>query len=195
LFSLVYLGTINNEFTNFPKDLKNFSGLMYLELIGTKIDSIPAEIAYLQRLKTFQFSGKDDSLKITNKLKFIKSLNELIIESVKLDSCPGTVFRIPSLKRLSLVNCGIQAIPDNLEKLVGMEVLILDFNKISVLPRNIYLCKQLNYLSLKNNQLKKIPDTICQLKNLTKLDLRGNAISKDDLEEIKALLPGCQVLF
>lgn len=195
LSNLVYLGSYNNKFTGFPKDFKNMGGLMYLEFYNSEIDSIPQEIAYLQRLKTFRFSGNNDTLKLPKSLKYLKSVNDIIMESVILDSLPKMLFSISSLKNLVIANCGIYAIPDNLEKLNNLEVLVLDFNKLSSLPRTIYQCKNLFVLSLRKNNITKIPDTICQLKNLTKLDLRDNPISKDDVDELKVLLPGCQIMY
>ena len=194
LTNLVYLGSYNNEFTSFPKDFKNLGGLMYLELHNTKIDSIPQDIAYLQRLKTFKFSGTNDTLKLPRSLKYLKSLTDLVIESAILDSMPKPLFSITPLKTLVIVNCGIQAMPENLDRLNKLEVLVLDYNKLSTIPRDIYKCKNLYVLSLKKNNITKIPDTICQLKNLTKLDLRDNPISKDEIEILKILLPGCQII-
>lgn len=195
LNNLVYLGSINNPFTNFPKEIKMLSNLMHLELFGTKIDSIPLELVYLQHLKTFRFSNNGDTLKINNQLKHMRALHELSIENSILDSCPRTLFRIPSLTVLSLTNCKIQALPENTDKMNHLEVLILDGNNLTHLPNEIYVCNKLIHLSLKNNQLSKIPNTICHLKKLSHLDLRGNPLSHDDVEEIKALLPGCKVLF
>jgi hypothetical protein len=40
-----------------------------------------------------------------------------------------------------------------------------------------------------------MPDTICQLENLTTLDVKGNGFSKEYIEELKALLPGCEIRF
>jgi leucine-rich repeat protein SHOC2 len=195
LANLVYLGSYNNEFAGFPKDFNKLGGLMYLEFYNSKIDSIPQEIAYLQRLKTFRFSGTNDTLKLPKSLKYLKSLNDVLIESVILDSIPKPLFNIASLRNLVIANCGIYAMPDRLDKLANLEVLVLDFNKLTTLPRNIFQCKNLYFLSLRKNNITKIPDTICQLKNLTKLDLRDNPISKDAIEELKILLPGCQVIY
>jgi Leucine-rich repeat (LRR) protein len=105
------------------------------------------------------------------------------------------LFAIAPLKSLILINCNIYALPEKLDKLPNLEVLALDFNKLSTLPRDIYKCKNLYLLSLRKNNLTKIPDTICQLKNLTKLDLRDNPLSKDAVEELRILLPGCQIYF
>jgi Leucine-rich repeat (LRR) protein len=168
---------------------------MYLEFFGTKIDSIPQDINYLQRLKTFKFSSSDDTLKLPRTMRFMKSLQELVIESVFLDSMPGTIFRIPSIKLISSVNCQIQALPEQFDKIPNLEVLILDQNKISNIPWDIYKLKKLVLLSMKNNKLKSLPPTICHLTNLTRLDLRGNQFPPEEQEIIKALLPGCKVLF
>jgi len=195
LTNLVYLGSYNNKFTFLPKDFKNLGGLMYLEIYNSKIDSIPQEIAYLQRLKTFKFSGNSDTLRLPNSLKYLKSINDIIFESVILDSLPKQLFNIPGLKTLVMANCGVYAMPDTLDKATNLEVLVLDFNKLSAVPRSIYMCKKLFVLSLRKNNITKIPDTICLLKNLTKLDLRDNPISKDAIEELKILLPGCQIIY
>ena len=48
---------------------------------------------------------------------------------------------------------------------------------------------------MKNNHLQKLPDSISQVENLTVLDVRGNGFSKEYIEELKALLPGCEVRY
>ncbi len=196
LYNLVYLASYNNEFKTFPPKIGMLSSLMYLEFFNAKIDSIPAEIAYLKKLKTFKFSSSNDTLKLPKSLKYMKSLNDFIIESVILDSLPIAAFSIPSVKTLVLANSNVQAIPENLDKLRNLEVLDLSFNKLSVLPRDIYKCQKLFFLSLKKNNISKIPDTICHLKNLTCLDLRENPIctDKDAMEALRILLPGCKIL-
>lgn len=197
LVNLTYLASFNNEFTTFPPKIGMLSNLMYIEFFGSKIDSIPSEIAYLKRLKTFKFSTGADSLKLPTTMKYMKSLSEFVLESVLLDSMPKPAFSIPSLKTLVIANCGIQAMPERMDKLSNLEVLVLNFNKLSAIPRDIYKCKNLYYLSLKKNNITRIPDTICHLTNLTRLDLRENPIAsdKDAIEELRILLPGCQILY
>lgn len=194
LNNLVYLASFGNAFKSFP-DFKSFPNMMYMEFTNTKIDSIPGNIAYMQRLQTFKFTATDDTLRLTKNMRFMKSLHHLVFEGVVLDSCPRPLFRIPSLKILSAKSCKIQGIPEDLSKLGGLESLYLDNNQITVLPRGIFRMKKLTVLSLRNNKLTKIPDTICHLQNLAHLDLRGNTISAENLEEIKTLLPGCKVYY
>lgn len=193
LGNLVYFCSVGNRISRFP-DFKNFPSLMYLEILGASIDSIPNSFAYLQRLKVFKFSATDDTLRLTKNFKYMKSLHTVIMESVILDSCPRPLFRIEGLKILSVKNCRVQALPENLEKAAGLESLNLDNNQLTALPRGIYKLKNLTVLSLRNNKLTKIPDTICHLQNLTYLDLRGNNIPKENIEEVQALLVGCKIV-
>jgi hypothetical protein len=51
------------------------------------------------------------------------------------------------------------------------------------------------YPSNYRNHLQKLPDSISQLENLTVLDVRGNGFSPMYIEELKALLPGCDVRY
>jgi leucine-rich repeat protein SHOC2 len=197
LNNLVYLASFNNEFKTMPDKLGMLSNLMYLEFFGAKMDSIPSEIAYLQRLKVFKYSSGNDTLRLPTSLKYMKSVSEFIIESAILDSMPKVAFSLPAVKTLVIANCGIQAMPERLDKLANVEVLVLSFNKLTAIPRDIYKCKNLYYLSLKKNNITKLPDTICHLRNLTKLDIRDNPIcvDKDAIEELKILLPGCQIIY
>lgn len=194
LSNLVYFASYNNEFTQFP-ELKKLGNLNYLEFFGARIDSIPSQIAYLGKLKTFKFSSSNDTLKLPSTLRFMRSLKELTIENCVLDSFPREVFRIPNLSYLNLSNTNIFFISKHFERLPMLEVLVLDGNKLASLPVEIYLARKLRLLSVKNNFLQKLPDSIAQMENLTLLDVRGNNFSKQYIEELKALLPGCEIRY
>lgn len=195
LYNLLYFASYNNEFNSFPSDLKKLGNLNYLEFFGSKIDSIPADIAYLSKLKTLKISSTNDTLKIPTTLKYLKNLKDVTIESCILDSFPKEIFKIPNLNYLNLTNTNIFYITKHFERFINLEVLILDANQLQSLPFTIYKAKKLRFLSVKNNHLQKMPDTICQLENLTVLDVRGNGFSKEYIEELKALLPGCEIRY
>jgi Leucine-rich repeat (LRR) protein len=194
LYNLVYFSSYNNEFSHFP-DLKKLGNLNYLEFFGSKIDSIPADIAYLSKLKTLKFSSTNDTLKLPSTLKYLKNLKDVTIENCVLDSFPKEIFKIPNLNYLNLTNTNIFYVTKHFERFVNLEVLVLDANQLQTLPFDIYKAKKLRLLSVKNNHLQKLPDTICQLENLTLLDVRGNGFSVEYLDELKALLPGCEIRF
>lgn len=195
LYNLLYFASYNNEFSSFPGDLKKLGNLNYLEFFGSKIDSIPANIAYLSKLKTFKMSSTNDTLKLPITLKFLKNLKDVTVENCILDSFPKELFKIPYLNYLNITNANVFYITKHFERFINLEVLVLDGNQLQSLPFDIYKAKKLRFLSVKNNHLQKLPDTICQLENLTVLDVKGNSFSKEYLEELKALLPGCEIRF
>ena len=195
LRNLVYFASYNNEFKSFPADLKKLGNLNYIEFFGSKIDSIPADIAYLSKLKTLKISSTNDTLKLPTTLRFLKNLKDVTIENCILDSFPKEIFKIPNLNYLNLTNVNIYYVTKHFERFINLEVLVLDANQLQNLPFDIYKAKKLRFLSVKNNHLKKMPDTICQLENLTVLDVKGNGFSKEYIDELKALLPGCDIRY
>jgi len=195
LYNLQYFATYNNAFTQFPENLKNWANLSYLEFFATKIDSIPSDIAYLSKLKTFKFSSTEDTLHLPQTLKYLKTLKELTIENCVLDSSSIELFKLPNIVFLSLAHTGLKNIPVEIRNNVNVEVLVLDANELTKLPYQIYKLKNLSILSVRSNQLLKLPDSISQLENLSILDVRGNNFSKEYIQELKALLPGCEIRF
>jgi Leucine-rich repeat (LRR) protein len=195
LYNLVYFASYNNEFESFPPDFKKLANLNYLEFFGAKFDSIPADIAYLNKLKTLKISSTNDTLRLPTSLRYLKNLKDVTIENCVLDSFPKEIFKVPNLNYLNLTNVNVFYITKHFERFQTLEVLVLDANKLNEIPYQIYLAKNLRLLSVKNNFLKKLPDSISQLENLTLLDVRGNGFSKEYIEELKALLPGCEIRF
>lgn len=195
LFNLVYFASYNNPFTGFPSDFRKLINLTHLELSHTKIDSIPASIAYNSKLKSIKFTDTDDTLKLPVTLKYLKSLEDFQIENCIMDSFPKQLFKVPSLKFLYLSKTNTYFLSGHFDRLPNLEVLILESNPITSIPANIYLAKKLRVISLRNNQISKLPDTISQMENLALLDLRGNPMSKEYIDELKAMLPGCEVKF
>lgn len=195
LINLVYFASYNNAFESFIPSIKNFYALNYLEFFGAKFDSIPTEIAYLNKLKTFKISSTNDTLKLPESLHYMKALKDLTIENCLLDSISEEIFKIPNLTFLNLTNTNTFYIPTTFSKMPNLEVLILDANHLEKIPFQIYLSKKIRFLSVKNNHLKKLPDSISQLENLTVLDVTGNSFPKAYIEELKALLPGCEIRY
>lgn len=195
LTNLVYFASYNNALTTFLPNAKPFFNLHFLELQNTKIDSIPAQIAYLNKLETFRFGNTDDTLKLPSTLVYLKNLKELNLENCILDSFPKLVFKLPGLKYLFLSNTNTHYITKHFERLEKLEVLVVENNHLQKIPYEVYKAKNLRILSLRNNKLTNLPESISELVNLTILDLRGNQIDKERIEELKLLLPGCEVKF
>lgn len=195
LFNLFYFASYNNKFAAFPANLKAFYNLQYLELQHTKIDSIPSAIAYLSRLQSFKFGNTEDTLKLPSTFKFLKYLKDISIENCVMDSFPKELFKVPTLTYLNLSNTNTWYLTKHFERFPNLEVLIIENNPLASIPFDIYKAQKLRLISLRGNKLTKLPDSISNLENLSLLDLRGNAISPEEQEIIKALLPGCEIKF
>ena len=56
--------------------------LNYIEYFGSKIDSIPSDIAYLSRLKTLKISSTNDTLKLSTTLKYLKKFDAVLVTHI-----------------------------------------------------------------------------------------------------------------
>jgi len=195
LYNLVYFASYNNPFTGLPSDFKKLVNLYHLELSHTKMDSIPACIAFNSKLKTIKFTDTEDTLKLPETLKYLKYLEDFQVENCIMDSFPRQIFKVQSLKFLYLAKTNTHFVSGHFERLPNLEILILENNPITSIPVTIYKAKKLRVISLRNNQLTKLPSSISQMENLALLDLRGNPMSKEYIEELRAMLPGCEVKF
>ena len=195
LINLVYFASCNNAFVAFPENLKPFLNLQSIDLQDTKIDSIPARIAYLDKLRSFKFGNTNDTLKLPYTLRYLRNLKDVSIENCKIDSVPYPLFEIPSLKFLSLVNTRTFALPNTFDKLKNLEVLVIENNGLTSLPFSIYKAQKIRTISLRFNNLSHLPESISQLPELSLLDLRGNSFSLEEREKLKSLLPDCEIKF
>lgn len=195
LLNLVYFASYNNKLSGFPPNLKPFANLHYLELQHTAIDSIPSQIAYLNKLQSLKFGNTDDTLKLPQTLRFLKNLKDVSIENCVMDSFPKQLFLVPSLYYLNLSNTNTHYLTRHFERLKHLEVLIVENNQLTSIPFDIYKAQKLRIISFRGNKLQRLPDSISQLENLTLLDIRGNNFSAEEVEKLKALLPGCEVKF
>lgn len=195
LYNLVYFASYNNKLSAFPPNLKPFANLHYLELQHTLIDSIPAQIAYLNKLQSFKFGNTDDTLRLPSTLHYLKNLKDLSFENCILDSLPYALFSLRSLYYINLSNTNTWYLSRDFDRLPNLEVLIVENNHLNAVPFDIYKASKLRVVSFRGNHLSRLPDSISQLENLTLLDLRGNNISAEELEKLKILLPGCEIRF
>lgn len=195
LSNLVYFGSFNTRLTGFPPVLKSYPNLMHLELQHSLTDSVPAAIAYLNRLQTLRIGNTNDTLKLPNTLRYLRNLKELSIDNCVLDSMPTDVFKITSLKYLLLSNTNTWFLPKQFEGLPNLEVLVVENNALTAVPFEIYKAQKLRIVALRGNKLRKLPETLAQLPDLQVLDVRGNPLDKAQIELLKSLLPGCEIKF
>ena len=141
---------------------------------------------------------KSSELQIIGKLE--KIINTSILKVEKLErNIIGYISDSENITGISLFNCGLATIPEELMNLTNLKILYLrrnfinslqksigflsaleemdlSINEISILPKSIGLLKSLRKLNLSSNKLLNIPDTIGTISNLEVLNLSNNRL-------------------
>lgn len=196
LNNLVFFSSKFNPLVSIPKEFGTLDLLTHLELIGTKLDSFPAEFCNLASIKIFHLQNNlSDTLHLPQNFGKLNTLQDIIIYNSPMDTLPASIGELKNLKSLVLSKNKLKFLPSEICNLKNLEVLVLDNNELSKLPRNIYELRKLKVLSLRNNQLSSLNDDIVNFRNLAKLDLRGNNFSEEQIEIMRILLPGCNILY
>jgi len=141
---------------------------------------------------------KSSELQIIGRLE--KVINKSIPKVEKLErNIIGYISDSENLTGISLFNCGLATIPEelmnltnlkflylrrnsinSLQKSIGflsaLEEMDLSINELSILPKSIGLLKSLRKLNLSSNKLLNIPDTIGTISNLEVLNLSNNRL-------------------
>ena len=192
---LMYLYSKGNNLTNLGTGFEGLSNLTYLKLFDTKLDSLPIEIAYLSKLQLLHIQHNTAPLlKLTKEIRYLGSLQDLLIHNSNLDSLPGSIGKLSALTQISITKCGVSYIPNEIKGLKKLNYLVLDDNKLNEIPSSFFQLTNLEYLSLKNNGITKISEDIANLQKLRTLDLRGNSIDKENLMIVQALLSHCKII-
>jgi len=151
-------------------------------------------------------------------LKNPDDVYRLKLKRVKLDSLPVDIFKLTNLRELSINNCKLQVIneninqlshlyyldvsknklvslPDQLFELKNLKILIISRNRIDRLPENIGNAAQLELLDAWDNPLYVLPESIKKLKDSLKMiDLRQVPVKESEFEAMQALLPDTEIL-
>ena len=136
---------------------------------------------------------------IDREVRSITYTNEyLTFEREASDYCDQELFpdtiTLKNLRAFELNNTMLTAIPSVL-MLPTILKIDLDENNITHLPDTIDTLKDLSYLSIERNKLTKLPPSIKKLTKLKNLYLGGNPISEEEQENIKKMLPNCNIFF
>lgn len=107
-----------------------------------------------------------------------------------LTSVPIHVFSEREIRHLDLSHNALDgALPAEIRLLSNLEILDISSNHMTGLPAEIGHLSKLRILNISNNNLTGLPHELGNLQNLELLDLSGNAVSKQDLQIIRARLP------
>ncbi|XP_021979451.1 disease resistance protein RPV1 [Helianthus annuus] len=126
------------------------SNLQQLHFDGNDIENLPSSIGNLHKLVMLSFNRCD-----------------------KLKSLPGSICSLHYLRVLSLLDCGIEELPEDIGQLECLEELDLTYSKIKHLPDSICKLKHLKTLILQRCKVCKLPENFGQIDSLNRRDLRS----------------------
>ncbi len=147
-----------------------------LDLSGTGIDELPAEIGSLTNLTWLDLSDNQLTA-IPPEIGKLTRLTRLYLSRNQLTTIPLEMGTLTNLTRLTLAHNQLRIIPPEIGKLTRLNWLHLYENQFTTIPAEIGKLTQLTKLYLYHNRLTTIPPEIGQLTQLTRLSLYNNQLT------------------
>ncbi|MCS6980365.1 MAG: leucine-rich repeat domain-containing protein [Flavobacteriales bacterium] len=193
---LMILVSRRNRIQYLSPELAKARGLMYMELYGTALDSVPGFFGQFQRLELLRIGPNyADTLRLSPSMAQMASLRDLQLLDCRLHRIPEWLPSLKNLERLVLIRCEIDTVQTALRQLTRLKALDLSGNRLRAFPKELYHIRNLEYLALRDNQLTEIPENILFLNRLQTLDLRGNPILPENLRLLQLALPRCRIIW
>lgn len=137
------LFTSNSEFfTKITKDIHNLNALKTLQISNQNIKTLPPEIRNLKELDSLYISACHNLVSLPNSIEEMDKLRSLVIMSSSIMTLPSTLGKNSSLKRIFIVDCKVDALPESI--------------------RN----SNISYLSIRSCELSSLPFILGDLPNL-----------------------------
>ena len=160
----------------FPEFLTELEFIEELCFYNYNLFKVPKSIGKLKGLKVLDL-GFNMFKNLPSSIQSLTNLETLILDYNKIVDWDFLMY-VPKLKKLNLIECGIEEVPDTLWSLTSLEHLDLRWNKIAELPKDIGKLESLKVLRLNQNRLKALPQEIGQLHKLEELNLNNNYLTE-----------------
>ncbi|XP_071952907.1 uncharacterized protein [Antedon mediterranea] len=108
--------------------------------------------------------------------EFEQTLEELYLDSNNIKDLTVSLFHCQQLKKFSISDNELYAVPSGIANLIILQQLDLSKNGIVSIPDNIKCCKNLSVIDLSVNPLGKLPEGFTHLTNLTQLYLNDTIL-------------------
>ena len=201
---------------SFPADQWDLTGYEAVKSLGQPIDHIPynnliggAGITSLviQDGALILFSAKAfpslDTLNLHgNKLFVVTDLDKapglrsLNLSNNKLPYLYGSgIYTLENLTKLDLSTNFLKSIDEEAAQLIQLKDLNLSNNRLMEVPQVIGRMDNLEVLDLSYNNLAVLPGDAMYMKHTRHIDLSGNPLTPSQVDQLKRLLPGTEIVF
>ncbi|KAH9289130.1 hypothetical protein KI387_033247, partial [Taxus chinensis] len=155
--------------------IENGASLKQLNLGGTRIREVPANICQLSKLEIL-ILGSDSLTSLPTSIGNLSSLTTLeIISCELLTSLPTTLGNLCSLLRLEVMDCDkLECLPDSLGSMCSLrELTVAGCNKLECLPDSLGCLNKLEDLKIVSSGVKTLPESFTRLVNLQSLKIES----------------------
>lgn len=174
--------------------------------INIKSEAFPSELLTLEHLeelyldgncKVFPLSPAWKNLRVLSIKwpKFEGNLSDLFslpfLENLKIIETPIKQFLLPlgevgsPLKSLTIKDCGLEKLPEEISMLSELKEMNLSGNKLSILPFSFKELRSLGRLNLDQNLFSVFPEVLESMVNLKHLSLDQNAFTEEEKSRIQ----------
>ena len=154
-----------HEYSNLDLAIKESDKVLSIDVASQKLSKIPKQLSNLKKIVSINLLGNE------------------------FNSFPAVLCKLTTLDEISLSSNNLTSVDKDIRHLKNLRILIMNNNQLVELPNEIGELTNLLYLEVGNNKLKSLPEEIKYLTNLQELHIERNALSENEKQRIKKLLP------
>lgn len=149
--------------------------LEVLNLSGNQLDSLPADLSRLRKLRIL-FCSDNPFTEVPECLGDCAQLEMVGFKANRIRHLPADSLP-PALRWLILTDNQLQALPEEISNCQRLQKLMLAGNQLTKLPPTLSECTNLELLRIAANRLQVLPDWLLTLPRLSWLAFAGNPFS------------------
>ncbi len=176
LRKLRVLRIIENNLSDLPEFVRNWTMLEELNVAGNQIVRLPRGIKDLKLLRSLDLHANKLTL-LPDEIGDLPSLTELVLSYNYLQALPSSIGNLRELVSLHLRNNLLEKLSDTIVHLASLKELILYGNNLSTLPPSLGKLEGLKTLNLGKNSFTTVPVAIQDLKSLALLIMADNPLN------------------
>jgi hypothetical protein len=176
-----------------PDWVGSLSRVRHLYLRDNQLLRLPESLRGLSHLHTVDLS-RNTSLDLANVFTVLEGLpNLLTLDDCEIASLPEELGRLKRLSKLSLKDNRLVSLPEFIGELESLTALNVGGNPLKTLPAGMGRLKNLTRLNLMGTFMKEVPQEVLGLGKLTYLELDGT--SKKVIHQFRTALPRAKIVF
>jgi Leucine-rich repeat (LRR) protein len=168
----VVLILADNCLTEISPRIGGLTSLRTLDLGHNRLHCVPEEIGNLAELSDFLYLHDNRLDSLPASIERLQKLRYLNISQNLFSDFPSSICSLSNLFELRATDNQLSTLPESIAGLSKLRELHLRNNRLTTLPSEIGSISELRQIDLRGNPLESLPGSIAELPRLEKLDLR-----------------------